>query len=609
MAAPISNTNGDRQANGHQETAAATSNGNGVSPEQTNGAHKEQNGHQDHHDHHGLKRPSKVGTGLKDRVHQITKGPPGGFDPTPLPDAPQGYTIRFIFHGASNLAPGDFTTASSDPFLHATLKGSQPKRHKEDPDLVHRTRTIRKTTEPQWEDEWIVANVPPTGFILKCRLYDEDFPDHDDRLGNVTVKVPSITPDWPGVPAPGRVYEGKKRVMSKRAYLAKAMFSAINHSTHLAPLLRLSMELLGPSDPPYAQMCTIGPTTWVKHFSPLIGRIAGVKVNTNAEDDARVDRDEQVDENGKKKSRTKKYDFQANEMQLQGPVPPKLYHRFVEFRPIIASIYSSAGLRGTILNKALHGQHRRIYNFNASTEYGSYDGCTPEASDQFLKLVHYDEGGRTFTYVLTLDGMFRFTETGKEFGIDMLSKHTMHSDVETYIACSGEFFIRRLKKPIASDDVHPNTQTHPQEPIPGGPPNEHPPHNPEYYQLVIDNDSGTYRPDKSTLPYLKEFLEKNFPGLGIVTMHWEDQELQDLKENQRNVKKNEGRLVNMVMNRSQSSISSAESELDDREDSWQQGHKSKRETAYDALEDPHKVKDAVKSLVPGMKPEEGESSK
>jgi hypothetical protein len=31
--------------------------------------------------------------------------------------------------------------------------------------------------------------------------------------------------------------------------------------------------------------------------------------------------------------------------------------------------------------------------------------------------------------VITLDGMFRFTETGKEFGIDMLSKHTMHSDV------------------------------------------------------------------------------------------------------------------------------------------------------------------------------------
>jgi hypothetical protein len=296
-------------------------------------------------------------------------------------------------------------------------------------------------------------------------------------------------------------------------------------------------------------------------------------------------------------------------MQLKGPVPPKLYHRFVEFRPIIASIYSSAGLRGTILNKALHSQHRRIYNFNSSTEYGDFDACTPEAAEQFLKLVHFDEGGRIFTYVLTLDGMFRFTETGKEFGIDMLSKHTMHSDVETYIACSGEFFVRRLNRPIASDEPHPHTKTHPSQKIPGGPPEEHPPHNPSYYQLIIDNDSGTYRPDKSTLPYLKDFLQKNMPGMGIVTMHWEDQELQDMKENQRNVKKNEGRLVNMVLNRSQSSISSAESELDDREESWQQGHKSKREAAYEALEDPHKVRDAVKSMVPGLKQRKGESSK
>jgi hypothetical protein len=397
--------------------------------------------------------------------------------------------------------------------------------------------------------------------------------------------------------------------MSKRAYLTKAVTSVVNHNMHMTPLLRVSMELLGPSDPPYAQMYTVGPTTWVKHFSALIGRIAGVKVNANSDDDARTDQDEQVDQAGNKKSKTQKYDFQANEMQLKGPVPPKLYHRFVEFRPIIASIYSSAGLRGTILNKALHSQHRRIYNFNSSTEYGDFDACTPEAAEQFLKLVHFDEGGRIFTYVLTLDGMFRFTETGKEFGIDMLSKHTMHSDVETYIACSGEFFVRRLNRPIASDEPHPHTKTHPSQKIPGGPPEEHPPHNPSYYQLIIDNDSGTYRPDKSTLPYLKDFLQKNMPGMGIVTMHWEDQELQDMKENQRNVKKNEGRLVNMVLNRSQSSISSAESELDDREESWQQGHKSKREAAYEALEDPHKVRDAVKSMVPGLKQRKGESSK
>jgi hypothetical protein len=48
---------------------------------------------------------------------------------------------------------------------------------------------------------------------------------------------------------------------------------------------------------------------------------------------------------------------------------------------------------------------------------------------RFLRMAHFDQGGRMFTYVLTLNGLLRFTETGEEFGIDLLSKHTMHSDV------------------------------------------------------------------------------------------------------------------------------------------------------------------------------------
>ncbi|KAH7150399.1 hypothetical protein B0J13DRAFT_288096 [Dactylonectria estremocensis] len=547
--------------------------------------------------HKLTKAGSRVTSGLKDRL-KIKKGPPGGFDTTPLPDAPQGFTVRFIFHGASNLPAADISTASSDPFIHATLKGTQPKRHKEDPDLTFRTRTIRRTTEPEWESQWIVANVPPTGFTLKCRMYDEDYPDADDRLGNVTIKVPELTESWPGFPPPGRKFAVKKRMGSKRAYFIKGIASMVHPDVHITPILRISMEVLGKSDPPFAHMYTVGPTTWVKHFSALIGRITGTKVNANEEDDTREDDGE--DKNGKKKKRTQKYDFQANEMQLAGPIPPAMYHRFVEFRPIIANMFLSTGLRGKILNSALHEQHRRVYNFNRSTEYGDFPERSQEAALLFLKLAHFDEGGRIFTYVLTLDGMFRFTETGKEFGVDMLSKHTMHSDVATYIACSGEFFIRRLKHPVSSDNPRTSEDAHPSEEISGGPPKEAPPHNPAYYQLIIDNDSGTYRPDKSILPDLKSFLETNFPGLGIIAMHWEDQKLQDMKEAQRAAKKKEGRMINMVMNMSQSSISSAESALDRREDGWEQGKKSKRETALEALEDPSKAKDAVKSYIPGV---------
>ncbi|KAF6823531.1 C2 domain-containing protein [Colletotrichum musicola] len=541
----------------------------------------------------------------KEKVKDKTK-PSGGFDDTPLPDAPPGYTVRFIFHKASNLPAADLGTRSSDPYIHVTLRAAIPKRHKEDPDLTHRTKTERRTTEPVWNDEWVVANVPSDGFILKCRLYDEDYPDADDRLGNVTVKVPYVGEDWKGYPPPGQEFIAKKRMGSKRAYFFKAITSHFDPTVDMSPRLWISMEVLGRSDPPHAQMYTVGPTTYFKHFSPMIGRLTGIKVNRDENDDARSDLFDENENHDNKK--TQKYDFQSNEMQLSGPVPPELYHRYVEFRPMIGLMFAKSGLRGKILNKALHKQHSRVYNFDSSTEYGVFRPRSEEASLQFLKMVHFDEGGRIFTYVLTLDGMFRFTETGKEFSIDMLSKHTMHSDVETYIACSGEFFVRRLEKPDASEDPEPDEKTHPADELPDGPPRGHPPHNPAHYQLFIDNDSGTYRPDKSILPKLKEFLEANFPGMGIITMHCEDEELQKLKKEQVQTKKKEGRMVNMVLARSpsSSSLSSTESALQHMEEAGEDGPpvKSTTQKALDAIEDPKSLKKLWKS---GHG--EGESSK
>ncbi|KAL8335220.1 hypothetical protein RB598_009425 [Gaeumannomyces tritici] len=552
------------------------------------------------------------------------KKPAGGFDRTPLPDFPAGLTVRITFHGATNLPRGDFTTASSDPFVHATLTADVPRRHKEDPPLTFRTRTQRRTTEPEWEQAWVVANVPRTGFKLKCRIYDEDYPDNDDRLGNVTYVARRLDEAWEGVAR--RNFQAKKRVGSKRAYLVKALESAFTRNGSLTPRLTLSVEVLGRSDGPGAQMYTVGPTTFVQHFSPMIGRLTGTKVNKDEVKDGQADVGEasgagkegdagQDAEKNKEADdgQTKKYDFQACEMQLQGPVPPWLYHRFVEFSRFVAPMFSSRGLRGKIMNKVLHKQHRRVYNFDQSTKYGAFEPCSTEAALQFLRLAHFDEGGRVFTYVLTLDGLFRFTETGKEFGIDMLSKHTMHSDVTTYIACSGEFFIRRSERPPQDADADaapkpdPDTDsqepaTHPPSDVPDGPPASPPPSDPRLYQLVIDNDSGTYRPDKSCLPGLEEFLSKNFPGLGISALHWEDEDLKAMKAAQHEAKKKEGGgRVRMVLNRSPSSSSfssSDESRLsdmgyDDGDDAnaGRPARKTKKELAWDLLENPGRIRE------------------
>jgi hypothetical protein len=291
-------------------------------------------------------------------------------------------------------------------------------------------------------------------------------------------------------------------------------------------------------------------------------------------------------------------------MQLRGPVPADLYHRYVEFKPFVKGMFSGKGIRGRILHHALHHQHSRIYNFSGSTVHGVFPEPSIEWSKRFLELVHFDKGARTFTYVIMLDGLFRFTETGKEFSIDMLSKHTMHSDVSIYIAVSGEFFVRRLEKPEKPAEA-PDQVTHPPEHIEGGPPDDAPPTDPGNYELVVDNDSGTYRPLKDCLPILQTFLSRNFPGLKVLAKASDDEEHQEAKKKQREAKKKEGEQISYAqVDSPDSSVSDLNEQLDHRV-SEKDGQKHKlRDTAEAAIKDPrHAVNEWLEGEGPFKKEE------
>jgi hypothetical protein len=201
--------------------------------------------------------------------------PPGGYDATPIPSAPDGYTVRFTFHRAENLPISDYAARSSDPFIRATLTADLAKRHREDPEMVLRTPTIHKNVNPVWNTQWIVAGIPSSGFRLKCRLYDEDPSDHDDRLGNVTIYADRLDKEWPGIREEG--YSIKKRMGSKRAYLLRGCAAMLSRRVHMSGTLYLSAEVLGKNEEPYGRMYTIGVTSWYKHYSPMIGRLAGTK--------------------------------------------------------------------------------------------------------------------------------------------------------------------------------------------------------------------------------------------------------------------------------------------------------------------------------------------
>ncbi|KAL8764331.1 MAG: hypothetical protein Q9184_000036 [Pyrenodesmia sp. 2 TL-2023] len=475
--------------------------------------------------------------------------PAGGLDETPIPDAPPGYTVKITFHRAHSLPMADLNSLSSDPYVYSQLHTSLPSRHKQDPHMRFRTPTIRRSTDPVWNSEWIIANVPSTGFKLKARIYDEDPADHDDRLGNVHVHVDSLHENWPGIKE--QQYKIKKRMGSKRAYFIRGCAAMFNRNVEMSGKLVISVEVLGKTEVGNngGRIWTVGPCAWSRHLSPMIGRLAGTKEPGQGKD-------------GRKSER---YNFQANQFQLAGPVPPALYHRYVEFKPFIAGMFTATSLRGRILNRALHHQHGRIYNYDRTTVYGSFPSPSQDMTLQFLDLVHYDHGGRIFTYVMTLDGMWRFTETGKEFGIDMLSKHTMHADVDIYIAFSGEFFVRRLKSPH-KDPFDSAQETHPAAEMGGGPPHSEPPSDPAYYALYIDNDSGTYRPKATLLPLLKGYLQKNLPGLKIVTLDCvaDGEKMGKLKEEQRERKKAEGKGRVVVQDDGSSMSSSDEEELEER---------------------------------------------
>ena len=160
--------------------------------------------------------------------------------------------------------------------------------------MKYRTQTIHKNTNPQWDAEWIVANIPSSGFSLKGRLYDEDPGDNDDRLGNIRLTVSHIDEKWSGIRE--QAFGIKKRMGSKRAYFVRACAVMVNRHIHMSGEVIVSVELLGRSHEQHGgRTYTVGPCNYSHHFSPLIGRLAGTK-NPRASKNRSSDGEEQEQE-------------------------------------------------------------------------------------------------------------------------------------------------------------------------------------------------------------------------------------------------------------------------------------------------------------------------
>ena len=107
---------------------------------------------------------------------------------------------------------------------------------------------------------------------------------------------------------------------------------------------------------------------------------------------------------------------------------------------------------------------------------------------------------------------------------------------------------------------------------------DNPPTDPSRYELVIDNDSGTYRPNAAMLPVLASYLAECLPGLHIQTLDCQvdADKMAKMKTEQRERKKREGDNI-IYAQGDASSISSSEDERLD-----------EIEAGLDGGDDPHR---------------------
>ncbi|KAJ7777428.1 hypothetical protein B0H16DRAFT_1407103 [Mycena metata] len=483
---------------------------------------------------------------------------------------PSTYTLQITFDRAKNLPVADIGTLSCDPYILASLEvpDAEP--------LKFRTPTIRRNRDPTWNATWFVAGIPASGFKLKMILYDEDpgVKLSNDRLGKAVAEFgPQDMKE--GFTSLETEYVLQKRKGDLHPYILTYLTALlpgeklVKHNRVIASVRVLRKD----SEQTEGRMYTLGPNKYSRHFSPLIGSM----VNKATPKDAN-DSDGQKDGKGGKLSATT---FIANKLQLTGPVPRELRHRFVGYRPFIKWMFDDSGIRGRILYHGLRKQYRTIYKCDKATVWGVIDdagtntdnSATPEGVEiketketreggvlrdatpesaaalarQFLDMTAWGDGAKLFTYVMTLDGEWRFTETGPEFAIDLLSKHSMHADLAKEIAYSGEFFVQPLNAAAKEEQKREADEAGEKKPEErqaqdsqedkqaeqSKPPAEQPSRDPKAYELIIDNDSGTYRPKKELLPILEKWLsdQRRLGGLGNVrAMDGFDEELKGMKE-------------------------------------------------------------------------------
>ncbi|KAG8905921.1 hypothetical protein FRB99_008001 [Tulasnella sp. 403] len=236
----------------------------------------------------------------------------------------------------------------------------------------------------------------------------------------------------------------------------------------------------GTTVPPYT---FAGPCRYSRHKSPTVGALTAVETDERLYATWKV--------------------FLTGIHDFFGDVHQHWNENYAAAKKIFGRDPVGASIRTTI-----HGGHKLLYARTTANQFGILN----RAGDLIKLFKDETKGNRikpaVYTYIIN-DNTWRFSETGAAFFVDFASKHALHANCATEVRYSGEFHWRPM--------------------VPGGwgGYDESQTDDSVEWELVIDNNSGTYAPDKAMLPAVKGVIEHNFPGLKVLAIDHGDPALKE----------------------------------------------------------------------------------
>ncbi|KAF8316310.1 hypothetical protein DL93DRAFT_767519 [Clavulina sp. PMI_390] len=378
----------------------------------------------------------------------------------PRTGEPVDVTIKFI--QASDLPRMDFEPgALADPYFIANIDGK----------TSYVSTAQPNTLTPVWNETWNISNVPSDA-KLRVDVHDKDEGSIvDDYIGYFVTDLKEGT---------------NVETLKGLVHQDKGKFG-----------LQISVTPSGNTEmPPYSFN---GPIRYSRHFSPTAGAITKVG---------------NPDSSRSRSWSTWKIAVKGVEMLFGN----EHQHWNVNYKA--AQTIFQGPLSFTV-RVPIQAGHRLLYGRTSSNSFGvltnseDFWGLFRAGPDRLPKdpLEREKMAAETwrikpavYTYVIGEDDMFRFSETGAAFFVDFASKHALHSCCAQTVRYSGEFHPRPVY-PDGSGWASFSEATQDKD---------------VEWEIVIDNNSGTYAPSKLLLPKLKALLEFNFPGLHVVVYDYQD---------------------------------------------------------------------------------------